>query len=229
MLSPTAIVRLLLSLMLITVFSSGSNELRIAVGTIFVWALGLIIHHHLSLSHTFLKYHYCFIFASCWLLAAFNEIFFENVFGPFFDLFFARDSYDPDTPGSGFTDWHETLLRRHRDDLAFAWHFLIFAFWIGIAFVSLPFVVGTAHALAALAQQTVGLERAIAHVYKTGEHPPWMANVAPTPPPERDTRYMQLADDMIFVCGPGGGFERVVAGDYESAIACRRGFSKRFA
>ncbi|KAH7088059.1 hypothetical protein FB567DRAFT_330546 [Paraphoma chrysanthemicola] len=225
MLSPTAIVRLLLSLVLITVFSSGSNELRIAVGTIFVWALGLIIHHHLSLSHTFLKYHYCFIVVSCWLLAAYNEIFFENVFGRFFDLFFVRDSFAPNTAGSGFTNWHETLLRRHRDDLAFAWHFLVFAFWTGVAFVSLPFVVG----LAALAQQTKGLERAIAHVDKTGEHPPWMANVPPTPPPASDTRYLQLADDMIFVCGPGGGFERVVASDYESAIARRRGFSKRFA
>ena len=219
-----------MSLVLIGIFSAGSTELRISIGTLFSWALGLVAHRRLSLSPAFLRYHYRYIFLSFWLLAATNALFYENTIGRFFDLFFPRAYYDPETPGSGFTDWHEVFTRRHRDDIAFAWHFLLFAFWCGLSFVCLPFVIAFGRWYAALDQRRPSLERAFAHVEKTGEYPPWLAKQqVPVPEPKRDTRYMRLGDDIIFVCGLGGGFERVVTGDYDGAISRRRGISKEFA
>ncbi|KAF2024175.1 hypothetical protein EK21DRAFT_104857 [Setomelanomma holmii] len=198
MLSTKTTIRLFLRLVLILVFLLGSNELRIPVAAICLWAMDFVAHCRLSLSRKVLQYHYCFTFASFWLLAANNDIF----------------------------------LRHHRHDFNFAWRFLRSAFWSGLCFVLLPSVVKflyVAHGVAMLARQSGELERAIAHVDAIGNRPPWMIESPPTPPPARDTRYMRLADDMIFVCGPGGGFERVVAGEYEGAISRRRRLSTRFA
>lgn len=76
-----------------------------------------------------------------------------------------------------------------------------------------------------------GLTESIEYLDRYGERPPWLQAqvLAPEPQPKRDTRYMRLSDDIIFVCGRGGGFERVVAGDYNGAISRRRRFSKDFA
>jgi hypothetical protein len=215
---------------LIIVFSAGSNELRISVATLLSWTIGLIAHQRLSLSPNFLRNHILFILLSWWLLAATNTLFYECTFGRCLDIFFARCEYDIETPGSGFTEWHERFARRHRDDIAFAWDFLRFALWSIFGFVSLPFVIAFGHWYAALPYQTPSITSAIKYLNETGERPPWLAKQElPFPLPKRDTRYMRLSDDVIFVCGRGGGFERVVAGDYDGAISRRRGLSKEFA
>jgi hypothetical protein len=224
MLPPKAIIYLFVSLVLIAILLSSSKELRVPAGTVLIWALGRVAHHCLSQSPSLSQYHYCFIFASFVLLAANKDLFYENTFGRFFDLFFIRVSYDPDTPGSGFTDWYEPILRhqlrRHGDNLAFVWRFVVFGLWSGFGFISLPFIVGIMRGSAALARQTGDLERAIAHVDMTGEHPPWRVKSPQYTLPNRDTRYMRLADDIIVACGPG---------NYDGAISRRRGLSKEFA
>jgi hypothetical protein len=103
MLSPKNLFRTILSLVLTIVFSLSSNELRIATSTMVAWALGLIAHHHLSLSATFLRCH-LFILLPWWLLAATNDLFYESTVGLLPDVFFPRPSYDSETPGSGFMD-----------------------------------------------------------------------------------------------------------------------------
>jgi hypothetical protein len=103
---------------------------------------------------------------------------------------------------------------------------------VAIAFVSLPFVLAGIHWYAKLPERQPSLTDTIEYLDRTGEYPPWMLKAqvqAPEPKPRRDTQYMYLSDDIIFVCGLGGGFERVVAGDYEGAISRRRGLSKEFA
>jgi hypothetical protein len=135
-------------------------------------------------------------------------------------------------PGSGFTDIYDTFARRHRHDIKLARDFLRFAFWSPFAFVSLPFVVAGNYWYAKLPARQPGLTDAIEYLDRTGEYPPWllMAQVqVPEPKSKRDTRYMHLSDDIIFVCGLGGGFEQVVAGDYEGAISRRHDLSKDFA
>lgn len=228
MLSTKTNVRILLGFILIGVFCKGSNELRIAVSTMCLWALGLIAYHRLPLSAGFLRAHAAFVLASFCLLAATNDIFYENVFGRVFDIWFDRASYDPDVPGSGFTDWRMTFVRHHRYDIDLAWRFLRFAILSTVGFFTLPFAV----AFAAWCRKSSELERAIAYLSETGEQPPWLIEreKPQTSVPKRDTRYMRLgSDDIIFVCGVGGGFERMVAGDYESAISRRRGLWKQFA
>jgi hypothetical protein len=230
MLSPKTILRIFLSLVLIIVFYAGPNELRISIATLLSWVIGLIAHQHLSLSPRFLRNHILFILLSWWLLAATNTLFYECTFGRCLDIFFARCKYDPETPGSGFTDWHEHFARRHRDDITFAWDFLYFALWSTLGFVSLPFVIAFGHWYAALPRQIPSITSAIEYLNETGEYAPWLAKQqVPLPPPKRDTRYVRLSDDVVFVCGRGGGFERVVAGDYDGAISRRRGLSKEFA
>lgn len=234
MLSPKNISNFFLSLALIAVFFLGSMELQIAVGTIFSWALGHVVQRRVALPAGFRRAYLLYVFASFWLLAATNDIFYENTFGRFFDLFFDRASYDPDVPGSGFTDWHETFVRRHRYELGFAWRFLRFAVCSALGFASLPFLVLFVHWQVIEHRKSAELERSFAYMEKTGEYPPWLIErrerLKPKMPQDtKDTRYMRLSDDVIFVCGRGGGFEQVVAGDYEGAISRRRGISKEFA
>jgi hypothetical protein len=227
-----SLFRTIMSLVLIAVFSAGSLELRIVAATLVPWAVGLVLHRRLSLSPTFLQRHRLFMFMSSVVLVATNTLFYENTAGRCLDFFFTRASYDPDTPGSGFTDIYDTFARRHRHDIEFTWDYLRFAFWSAFAFVSLPFVVAGIHCYAKLPARQPGLTDAIEHLDRTGEYPPWLLMTqvqAFEPKPKRNIRYMHLSDDIIFVCGLGGGFGQVVAGDYEGAISRRRGLSKEFA
>ncbi|KAF1842203.1 uncharacterized protein K460DRAFT_380120 [Cucurbitaria berberidis CBS 394.84] len=231
---PPKTIKLLLSLVLTTTFFLGSNELRIAIGTVLSWALGHVVQRRISLPAGFRRAYLLYVFASFWLLAATNDIFYENTFGRFFDMYFDRDPYDPDVPGSGFTNWHETFVRRHRHGIAFAWRFLRFAVCSTCGFASLPFIIPLVHWQVLEFRKFAELERCLVYVDETGEFPPWLIERRERMQPQivepkRDTRYMKLSDDIIFVCGPGGGFERVVAGDYDGAISRRRGISKEFA
>ncbi|KAH7338537.1 hypothetical protein BKA66DRAFT_62275 [Pyrenochaeta sp. MPI-SDFR-AT-0127] len=233
MLSPKTVGRLLPSLVLIIVFVVGSIELQIAAATVLSWAIGFVAQSRFSLPVGFRRVHLYYVFASFWLLAATNDIFYENTFGRFFDLYFARDPCDPDVPGSGFTDWHETFRRRNRDDIAFVLRFLRFAICSTLSFVSLPFIVPFVHWQVVAYRRSAELERTFAYLAETGEYPPWFTErrermKTRLPSSKREMRYMHLSDDVIFVCGPGGGFERVVAGDYDGAISRRRGISKEF-
>jgi hypothetical protein len=78
--------------------------------------------------------------------------------------------------------------------------------------ITLPVVVFLCHWYAALPQRVPGLTESIEYLGKNGEFPPWLQvkGLAPEPQLKRDTRYMRFSDDLVFVCGRGGGFERVV-------------------
>ncbi|KAF2852278.1 hypothetical protein T440DRAFT_38955 [Plenodomus tracheiphilus IPT5] len=235
MLSQQTTARLLLSLVLTLIFTVGSGELRVAVGTILSWALGHIIFRRFALPAGARRAFHAYLLLSSVVLSATNDVFYEQTFGRVLDLFFERCSCDPDVPGSGFTDWHETYRRRHKYEIALAWRFVCFAIsWIiglGALFVIIPFVALYKRE----SREWAETDRAYEWLHRTGEVPPWIVEErerrkAPMPAaPKRDTRYMQLGDDVIYVCGVGGGFERVVAGDYPGAISRRRGISKEFA
>ena len=235
MLSLKTTARLVLSLVLILVFSLGSDELRIAAGTMVSWPLGLFVKRHFSPPAAFGRVFHIYFFASFWLLAATNDIFYENTFGRFWDMYFERDPYDPDVPGSGFTDWRQTFRRRNRADIDFAWRFVRFAVCSLLGFTSLPLLIPFVHWQVVEHRRSVELERTFVYLAEHGEVPPWIVEhrkrMKPKvpKPTKRDTRYMRLSDDVIFVCGPGGGFERVVAGDYDGAVSRRRGICKEFA
>jgi hypothetical protein len=123
-----SLFRTIMSLVLTAVFFAGSLELRIIAALLVSWALGLDLHHRLSLSPSFLRRHRLFMFMSSVVLVATNTLFYENTAGRCLDFFFTRASYDPDTPGSGFTDIYDTFARRHRHDIELAWDFLRLAF-----------------------------------------------------------------------------------------------------
>ncbi|KAI8937325.1 hypothetical protein NX059_006532 [Plenodomus lindquistii] len=230
MLSPKTMIRLLLSLVLILNFSVGSVELCVAVGTTGSWALGHIILRRSALPAGHWRAFHVYLVLSFVLLAATNDLFFEQTLGRVLDVFFERCTCDPDVPGSGFTNWYNTVFRRH---FALAWRFLCFATWwiIGLGALYVILQLNAIHRRESQgAAETV---RAIEWLDTTGEVPPWIVEArerAKNPPaaPKRDTRYMTLGDSVIFVCGPGGGFERVIAGDYDGAISRRRGISKEF-
>lgn len=227
-------LRLLLSLVLIIVIITGSNELRIAVGTVFSWALGHLVLRRLALPVSFRRALYLYIFASFWLLAATNDIFYGNTIGRFWDLYFERDTSDPYVPGSGFTEWHQRFRHRNADEIADAWYFLRLVVISTLVTISLPFVIPLVHWQVVEYRNSVELERTFVYLSEHGELPPWVIErrermIQPLPESKRDTRYMRLSDDVIFVCGVGGGFVRVVAGDYSGAISRRRGISKEFA
>ncbi|KAH7400819.1 hypothetical protein DE146DRAFT_755266 [Phaeosphaeria sp. MPI-PUGE-AT-0046c] len=205
MLSTKDLVRTILSLVLILVFATGSVELRSAVGTLLSWALGLILHQRLALSATFLRRYTLFIFASFWLLAAYNNLFYQNVIGRPLDLFLERDKYDLETPGSGLAVWLENA--QHTE-----WLMGIFRItFLTIAGITISLLLITAMLLDSIASP------AISHSAKVKAQ-----MQAPEPEPKHDTRYVHLSDDLIFVCGRYGGFETVVAGDLEAAIRRRR-------
>jgi hypothetical protein len=230
MLSTQNKLRIFLSLVLIAVFAASSNELRIAIGTLFSWALGHILIRRLALPTGFRKAHNTYMIVSFCLLAGFNDPFWENTFGRLLDLFFDRYRYDPDVPGSGFTDWHETFRRRKAYEIDLVWQFLRAAlFWSFVA-VPLPVVIPLGHWLATNVNKTTELERAFAYIEKHGERPPWSyKQPEATVMSMRDTRYNRLSSDLIFVCGPGGGMETVIDGDIEGAISRRRALRPRFA
>jgi hypothetical protein len=224
--------RLLLSLVLLFVLLVGSNELRVSVGTIFFWAFGLLIHRRRSHSAKVLRHHGAFGFALLGLLLTKNELFYESTLGRLFDLFFTRPAYDSETPGSGFADWYERFTRSHHHEIDFIWRFLCSVVRVIFTVVALFCLVVLCHWYTVLPQRLPGLTDTIEYHGRTGELPPWLIKVqvqAPEPQPKRDTRYMRLSDDLVFVCGRGGGFERVVAGDYDGAIFRRRVISKEFA
>lgn len=237
MLSPKTIFLLLLSLVLIFVFSAGSEELRIAVFTMCLWAVGHICLRRFALPAGFRRAYQVFFVVSFWLLAATNDVFYGNVFGHFIDLFFDRPSFADDQPGSGLTDILDTFRRRNKDDIALAWWFLRFAVCSTIGFACLPFlVVGTHLFVASCWNEDRSLASVIEYHGVHGVLPPWeierrerLKVKVGVPVPKRDTRYVRWTDDIIFVCGPGGGFQYVVAGDYDGAISRRRGISKEFA
>ncbi|KAI4959208.1 hypothetical protein J4E86_002930 [Alternaria arbusti] len=230
MLSPQNKLRILLSLVLITIFAASSNELRIAIGTLFSWALGHVLIYRLSLSVSFRQAHNTYMMVSFGLLAGLNDPFWENTFGRLLDLFFDRCRFDPDVPGSGFTDWHETFRRRKAYEIDLVWQFLRAAlFWSFVAVflaVAVPLVRWFTHE-----SQTTKLERAFTYTRDhPGERPPWMyKQPEATVVSKRDTRYNRLSSELIFVCGPGGGLETVIDGDIEGAISRRRALRPRFA
>ncbi|CAN9392060.1 unnamed protein product [Alternaria alternata] len=181
MLSTLNKLRVLLSLVLIAIFAASSDELRIAIST-------LLFGYRQALN-TYILVSFC-------LLAGLNDPFYQNTFGRLLDLFFERDRCDPDVPGSGFTDWHETFRRRKAYEI----------------------------------DLETELERAFAYIEKHGERPPWSyKQPEATVVSKRDTRYNLMSSELIFVCGPGGGYETVIDGDIEGAISRRRALNPRFA
>jgi hypothetical protein len=163
--------RTIMSLVFIAIFFAGSLELHIVAATLSSWALGLVLHHRLSLSPTFLRRHHLFIFVSGVLLAATNTLFYENTAGRCLDLFYPRSYYDLDTPGSGFTDIYDTFARRHCSDIELACDFLWTAVWSALAFVSLPFVLAGIHWYAKLPERQPSLTDTIEYLHRTGEYP----------------------------------------------------------
>jgi hypothetical protein len=231
MLSTQNKTRLFLGLVFTAVLFAGTAELRIAVGTIFSWVLSHIILRRSALPDDFRRVHNIYIFVSFWLLAAFNDPFYENTFGRFLNLFFERYQSDPDVPGSGFTNWHERFRRRNQYEIDLTWRFLRAAIGWTLAAASLPVLVPLVHWMLFAPCPMAELERALAYAEKTGEFPPWQHKQRK---PEiavarRDTRYCRLDDNHIFACGPGGGLETVADGDIEGAISRRRELGKRFA
>ncbi|OAL00572.1 hypothetical protein IQ06DRAFT_146218 [Phaeosphaeriaceae sp. SRC1lsM3a] len=194
--------RIILSLVLTIIFTTGSFELRLAVGTLLSWALGLILHQRLALSPAFLRRHAVCIFASFWLLAAYNNLFYQNVIGRPLDLFFGRDEHDLETPGSGFSLWLETA------DEEFEWVMGIFR---------IIFLTVVALTTAVLLSAAMLLDSIANTAY-----PSSVQVQAPQAKSKHDTRYVYLSDELISVCGRYGGFESVVAGDLEAAIRRRR-------
>ncbi|KAH6858936.1 hypothetical protein BKA58DRAFT_414605 [Alternaria rosae] len=219
MLSPQNKLRIFLSLVLITIFTASSNELRIAIGTLFSWALGHMLIRRLSLSVSFRQAHNTYTMVSFGLLAGLNDPFWENAFRRLLDLFFDQCQFDPDVPGSGFTDWHETFRRRKTYEIDLVWQFLRAAlFWSFVA-VFVAVAVPLACWFATHESETTKLERAFAYIQ---DHPGELVS-------KSDTRYNRLSSELIFVCGPGGGLETVIDGGIEGAIPRRRALRPTFA
>lgn len=223
MLSFNIIFNFLLGLVLSAVVAWGSEELRIAVGTVSSWALGhLLLRRFAALPAGFRRAFHAYLFVSFWLLAAYNDIFWENVFGRVLDLWFPRRGPN-DCPGGGFTYWVYIFRRRHAYEIAFACRFLHFAVRSVLAAVFVVLAVPLVHWQVKVHREQARLERAIAYLHEYGELPPWDRVQPPVemPPPKRDTIYMRLSDDIVIVCGPGGGFATVVAGVLEDSPPSR--------
>lgn len=231
MLSPQDELRIFLSLVLITVFAASSNELRIAIGTLFFWALGHVLIRRLSLSASFRHAYNTYMMVSFGLLASLNDPFWENTFGRLLDLFFDRCRFDPDVPGSGFTDWYETFRCRKAYEIDLVWQFLHVAlFWSFVA-VFPAVAVPLARCFATHESETTKLERPFEYMREhPGERSPWLSKQPEaTVVSKRDTRYNRLSSELIFVCGPGDGLETVIDGDIEGAISRRRVLRPRLA
>lgn len=176
-----------------------------------------------------------YLFLSLVALAITNDFFYEQTFGRFWDMYFARCTCDPDVPGSGFTDWHETFRRHYKYEMALAWRFVRFATSLLLSLGILVLVAPLAFFLIRESAEVAERDQLYEHLGRTGEFPPAYLEArqsrvsGPAAAPKRDTRYMQLSDEVIFVCGQRAGFERVTAGNFEAAIARRRPLSKEFA
>ncbi|KAG9192806.1 hypothetical protein G6011_11540 [Alternaria panax] len=220
MLSMQDKLRISLSLVLIAVFTASLDELRIAIGTLFSWALGHVLIHRLALPIGYRQALNTYVLLSFCLLGVMNDPFYQNAFGRLLDLFFERDRFDPSVPGSGFTDWHETFRRHKAYEIDLVVQFLRAAFFWAFVAISLLVAIPLAHWLYANSNKETELEKAFAYIEKHGERPPWSYKQAEaTVVSKRDTRYNRMSSELIFVCGPGSGSETVIDGDIEGAIS----------
>ncbi|KAI4943475.1 hypothetical protein J4E91_009385 [Alternaria rosae] len=199
-------LRIFLSLVLITIFAASSNELRIAIGTFFSWALGHMLMRRLSLLVSFRQAHNTYMMVSFGLLAGLNDPFWENPFGRLLDLFFDLCRFDPDQ------FLHAAL------------------FWSFVA-VFPAIADPLARWFATHESETTKLERAFEYMMEhPGERSPWLSMQSEaTVMSKRDTRYNRLSSELILVCGPGGGLDTVIDGDIEGAISRRRALRPRLA
>jgi len=110
MLSPKTNARILLSLVLIFIFTTSSDELRIATGTILSGDLGHKILCRFPLPAHIQQTFYAYFLLSLVALAATNDLFYEQTCGRFWDMYFERCDCDPDVPGSGFADWRDAFV-----------------------------------------------------------------------------------------------------------------------
>jgi hypothetical protein len=220
MLSTKNNVRLFLSLVLIAVCTAGSEELQIAVGTLFSWATGHILLHHFALPAGFRHAHLTYIIVSCWLLAAYNDLFWENTCGRFLDLYF--DRWHQDISGSGFTAWYVTYRRRHAYEVEFFWRFLRATVGWSFAALSLPFLVPLAHWWSTPSWQSQFERRC----RELGE---LELEARSTPLPlKREMRYFPRHEGHVVV----PQFGSVVAGDYDyegAAVWRRHQLTRQFA
>lgn len=220
--STKTVLDLLLSLVLIKAFLWCSSELQTIIMVIISWGLGLAIVERLSLPVACWRALIIYVVATSWLLAATNNMFFENFFGGFLGLFFARTT---DSPGSGFTTWLEVFFHRRQANLQLVWLFFRPMVFTTLRFVG-PFgpVILVCRFLLVPGRETdesrFGPEAEFSWPPSFEEPRPALS----PSPPKRDTRYMVWggSGEVIFVCGQDGGFEKVVDGDIEGAIARRR-------
>ncbi|KAJ4350279.1 uncharacterized protein N0V89_008900 [Didymosphaeria variabile] len=149
-----------------------------------------------------------------------ENTYYPSVLGPILDLFFERDPHDDLVSGSGYTLFIDDNWKTISNFV----NFLITTFWSIILLISLPPIIVLIHMFREATKRVN--ERDAAYRYaeeNNGAMPPWRVKAQPIPPPTRDTRYMLLGGDgrVIWVCGVGGGFEDVINGDIEGAIARR--------
>ncbi|KAI2477174.1 hypothetical protein Ptr902_11247 [Pyrenophora tritici-repentis] len=176
-------LRLFLGMVLAVTIAASSQELRIAVGIFFSWALGHVLLRRFAFPAGFGKAHNTYIFVTFWLLAAFNNPFYENTSGRLLDIF-TRDRFDPDVPGSGFTDWHETYRRRHEEvDSLLATIFWTLSLAFLALFVSLWRWVDDTYT------KSTQLSRTITYLCEHGVPPPLPHKQPEVSVSKRDTRY----------------------------------------
>ncbi|KAF1829604.1 hypothetical protein BDW02DRAFT_143107 [Decorospora gaudefroyi] len=221
--------RLFLSLVLITAFHLGSTDLRIVIAVMTSWALGYILLKRFETLSEYRRAYWAYVAGSFIGLSATNDIFYENTCGRMLDVVFTQDASAPNIPGSGFPDWWWMFQREYDDEIECVIEFcLAVVRWtIGVVSLVAMVVLGLVHYLT-----PPNIADAIEHLGKTGEMPAWWLEQRAAAVPEvarRDTRYNWMSDELIFVCGHRGGFEKVIDGDIEGAIARRRALRPRFA
>jgi hypothetical protein len=156
--------------------------------------------------------------------SATNDLFYYNTIGRLLDLFFTRDSYDMETPGSGFTDWLVTFRRRKTYQIEGVWRIVSGFFWMGVWLVGV-FLMRVLCKVVGTPSHIDEIERMFRYMEENaGAAPPWVLEkqVEKVPEVVRGIRGNVLSDELIFVCGPGGCLETVVDGDFEGAVARRR-------
>ena len=114
MLSKATIVQLLGSLLFLSLIAFSDNDHRLAIIFPLLWVLGsyaLTFFQHHRHASTVNRAFLVFVGISFLGLSAFNDLFYYNVIGRTLDIWFDRDPYDDEVPGSGFTDFYETFWR----------------------------------------------------------------------------------------------------------------------
>ncbi|KAL5427056.1 hypothetical protein PMIN04_001567 [Paraphaeosphaeria minitans] len=136
-----------------------------------------------------------------------EHIYYPPFLGPVLDLIFDRDPYDPFVSGSGYT----LFIDDHWNVIAAFFKCIINMFWSLVLLVSLQPLIVLAHLVREAAIHALTNEAALAELKAPRT----------TLQPTSDTRYMTLGGDgtVIWICGVGGGFEDVIGGDIEGAIA----------